>query len=123
MSEEIVENITKSDSNFSPTFIDCLVLPDINFNGYCLINNICIPTKEIKSYISYTLSPCLRHLKTDFILKNCLFGSVKLTKNVDSYKYKHSGYGVGFDSPSEFLFPDRGFRKSVILFGVDMSSS
>ena len=30
-------------------------------------------------------------------LKNCLFGSVKLTKNVDINKYGHSGYGTGFD--------------------------
>ena len=39
MSEENIENITKSDSNFSPTFVDYHVLPDINSNGHCLINN------------------------------------------------------------------------------------
>ena len=32
MSEESIENITKSDSNFAPTFVDHHVLPDINFN-------------------------------------------------------------------------------------------
>ena len=32
MSEENIENITKSDSNFAPTFVDHHVLPDINFN-------------------------------------------------------------------------------------------
>ena len=32
MSEEKIENITKSDSYFSPTFVDHHVLPDINFN-------------------------------------------------------------------------------------------
>ena len=58
-----------SGSSFSPTFIACHVLPDINFNGCCLINNICIPKKEINSYISYTLSQCLRNLKADFIFK------------------------------------------------------
>ena len=41
MSEENIENITRSDSNFAPTFVDHHVLPDINFNGHCLINNIC----------------------------------------------------------------------------------
>ena len=46
MSEENIENITKSDSNFAPTFADHL-LPDINFNGHCLINNISIPKKII----------------------------------------------------------------------------
>ena len=44
MSEENIENITKSDSNFAPTFVDHHLLPDINFNGHCLTkNNISIP--------------------------------------------------------------------------------
>ena len=30
-------------------------------------------------------------------LGNCLFGSVKLTKNDDPVNYKHSSYGMGFD--------------------------
>ena len=45
MSEEKTKNITESDSNFVPTFVDPHLLPDINFNGHCLINNICIPKK------------------------------------------------------------------------------
>ena len=32
LSEESIENITKSDGNFAPTFFDHHVLPDINFN-------------------------------------------------------------------------------------------
>ena len=48
MSEESIKNITKSDSNFAPTFADHHSLPDINFNGHCLIkNNISIPKKVI----------------------------------------------------------------------------
>ena len=61
----------------------------MNFNGYSLIkNNISIPKKVINLYISYTLGPQLRTLSTYFILGNCLFGSVKLTKNADLDKYK-----------------------------------
>ena len=46
MSEESIENITKSDSNFAHTFVDHHSLRDINFNGHCLIkNNICFPKK------------------------------------------------------------------------------
>ena len=30
-------------------------------------------------------------------LANALFGAVKLSKNADIYKYKYSGYGIGFD--------------------------
>ena len=58
MSEENVENITKSDSNFVPTFEGYHLLPDITFSGHCLIRNkISIPKKVINLYISYTLTP------------------------------------------------------------------
>ena len=82
---ESIENITKSDSNFAPTFVDHHILPDMNFNGHCLIKiNISIPKKLINLYIAYAVGPQLRNLKTDFTLfNNCLFGSVKLTKNAD----------------------------------------
>ena len=35
--------IIKSDSNLAPTFVDDHLLPAINFNGHCLINDISIP--------------------------------------------------------------------------------
>ena len=89
MSEKNIENITKSIRNFAPTFVDHHVLPDISFNGHCLMNNtISIPKKVIYLYISYTINIWLRNLTTDLTLKNCLFGSVKLTKNADQDKYK-----------------------------------
>ena len=56
MPEEKIENITKRDSKFSSTFVGDHVLPDINFNGNCLINNISIFKKVINLYISYTLN-------------------------------------------------------------------
>ena len=58
ISEESIENITKSDSNFGPTFVDHHLISDMNFNGHCLIkSNIFIPKKVINLYISYTLDP------------------------------------------------------------------
>ena len=45
MSEESIENITKSDSNFARTFVDHHVLPDINFNGHCLTKIIFLSLK------------------------------------------------------------------------------
>ena len=46
MSEGNIENKAKSDSNFPATFVDHHLLPDINFNGQCLIkNSISIPKK------------------------------------------------------------------------------
>ena len=84
ISEENNESIAKSEINFATTFVDHHLLSEINFTGYCLINNnISIPKKLINLYISYTLTPWLRNLNTDFTLNNCLFRSVKLTKNAD----------------------------------------
>ena len=123
MSEKSTENLTKSDSNFAPTFVDHRFLPDINFNGHCLIKNISVPEKIINLYLSYKLGSQLRNLSTDFTLSNCLFGSVKLTKNVDLDKYKYSGYGIGLDSCSEFSLPEGTMGKNVIISGDDMNSS
>ena len=124
MSEENIENITKSNSNFAPTFVDHHVLPDIDFNGHCLIkNNISIPKNVINLHISYTLNPQLRNLNTYFTLGNCSFGSIKLTKNDDLDKYKCTGYGTGFDSRSEFSFTDGSFGKmSLVLEEVICAS-
>ena len=36
-------------------------------------------------------------------LENCLFGSVKLTKNSDIDRYGYSGYGIGFDRETFFF--------------------
>ena len=54
-------------------------------------------------------------------LKNCLFGAVKLTKNVDIDRYGYSVYGIGFDRHGSFSFPSYGLGRNVIIFGVDMT--
>ena len=84
MSKENIENITKSDNNFPLNFFDHHELSDIRFNGHCLKNNnTSIPKEVINLYIYHILNSWLRNLKTDLTLKNCLFGSVNLTKNAD----------------------------------------
>ena len=65
----------------------------------------------------------LGNLKTDFILKSCLFWSAKLLKNTDPDKFKYSGYGIGFDSRSEFSFTDGILAENFVIFGADISSS
>ena len=75
----------------------------INFNGHCLINNTYIAKKVINICTSYTLNPWLRNLWTNLTLNNCLFGSVRLTKNAYPHKYKYSGNDIGFNSRSEYL--------------------
>ena len=58
-----------------------------------------------------------------FILENCLFCAVKITKNTDVDKYKYSGYGIGFDGKGVFEHPTGSFGNNAIFFGVNMSSS
>ena len=53
-------------------------------------------------------------------LENCLFRSVKLTKNADIDKHEYSGYGIGFDRNTSFSVGNE-IGKNVIIFGVDMS--
>ena len=54
MSEKSIENITKSDSNVSTTFVDHHLLSNMNFNGHYLIrNNIYVPRKVINLYIAH----------------------------------------------------------------------
>ena len=57
------------------------------------------------------------------ILLRKLFGAIKLTKNADIDKYKHLGYGTGFDACGTFSHPVGGIGENVIIFGADMSSS
>ena len=124
ISEENIENKTKSGSFFALSFVDHHVLPDINFNGHCLINdNISVSKKVIIVYISYILNQWPRHLNTDFTLGSWLFGSVRLTKNADLDRHKYSNYGHGFNSGSEFLFTDGNIGKNIFRFGADLSSS
>ena len=124
MSEESIENITKSYIHFAPTFLDLHLLPNMKFNGHCLIkNNISIPKKVINLYVCYTQGPQLRNLHPDFILVNCLLGSANLTKNDDLDKYRYTGYGIRFDSCSQFSSRHGSMGKNVIIFGAVVSSS
>lgn len=38
-------------------------------------------------------------------------------------QYEFSGYSIGFDSRSQFLWTDRNYGKNVIVVGVDDSFS
>ena len=69
---------------------------------------------EINNYYNYSNYPTL---------ENCLFGSVRLTKNADIDKYGYFGYEIGFDRKGLFSHPSGGTGKNIQIFGVDMSSS
>ena len=73
----------------------------------------------VNLYVSYNLDEWSKDLNTHFTLGNSLFEAVKLTKNADPDKYEYFGYGIGFDSRSQFSWADRNNGKNVIYFGVD----
>ena len=75
-----------------------------------------IHKKVINLCISYIVNPWLRNLSTDFTLNNCFFGSADLAKNANPGKDKYSGYGRGFDFPSEFSFTDGSMGKKRHYF-------
>ena len=78
----------------------------------------------VNLYIFYKLvDTWSKDLKTYFTLGNPLLGAVKLTKNADPDKYKYRGYGIGFNTRSEFSWAYESIGKHVIIFGVDNSSS
>ena len=74
-------------------------------------------------FIAYELDTWPQDLNSDFTLKYFLFEGIQLAKNADLDKYVCSGYGIVFDSRSEFSLPDGSVSKSVTIFGVDMTSS
>ena len=45
----------------------------------------------------------VKSLNTKFTLSDCLFGTVKLTKNADPDKYDYNDYGIGFDTYAIFV--------------------
>ena len=95
----------------------------IKFNGSFL--NRFPPTMPhrnvVNIYIVYEITSDYKDINYP-TLENCLFGSVKLTKNADIDKYRYFGYGIGFDRQSSFSIGNET-GKNVIIFGVDMSSS
>ena len=95
----------------------------IKFNG-SFLNRFppSVPHRNVVNiYIVYEITSNYKDMNYP-TLENCLFGSVKLTKNADIYKYGYFGYGIGFDRQSSFSNGNET-GKNVIIFGVDVSSS
>ena len=76
-----------------------------------------MPKKVINLYISYILNHN-EEIQTHFLFSNCLFGSVKLTKNTDLDKYKYSDYSVEFDSCAEFNLQLEAWEKMSLFLEV-----
>ena len=93
--------------------------------GSCLkqTNATFTPPNIITFLLVYKLDARSRDLNSEWTLKDCLLGVVNLAKKTDPNKHVYSGYGIRFDSRSEFSLPDSSKNKNVISFGVDISLS
>ena len=79
----------------------------------------------VKLSVVYELDTWLGYLycNPDFALDDCLFGAVKLTKNVNPNKYRYSGHGKGFNARLQFSLSNGEWGLNAVIFGVDNSSS
>ena len=114
LSNESIKVISMSDNSLNPTLSYYDTKIRVKFTGGYLTEPKISYThrKVVNIYIVYELGASSSN-DNDPALKNCLFGAVILTKNADIDKYKYSGYGIGFDRRSAFLFPGGGFGQNV----------
>ena len=86
----------------------------VKFDGSCLkYDKITIThEKRVNIYTVYEINLWKYVYIGDRTLENFLSGTVNLIKNVDTDKYKFSGYGIGFDTKEKFSFPAGGFGKN-----------
>ena len=124
LSDESIKPPTTSDNSLDPELNYYGTKTRVKFTKSCLKQSDHIYThkKVVNIYIVYELAASSSSV-SDPAKKNCLFGAVALTKNVDIEKYKYSGYGIGFDRRSSFSFTSGGFGQNVLIFGADMSTS
>ena len=107
-------------------------LPDINANNddvyvYLSGNHFQqdIPSFNndiINIYCVYKLDPISSSRDNTFTVQNALFGSMQITKNADTSKYKYKGYGICFDEGGTFGIGNINNGRNVLIFGVHESS-
>ena len=106
-------------------------LPDINVddNVYCYLsgNHFQQDTQNfnndiINIYCVYKLDPISFSRDNTFTVQKALFGSMQITKNADTSKYKYKGYGICFDEGGMFSIGNINNGRNVLIFGVHESS-
>ena len=106
-------------------------LPDINANNdiyvYLSSNHFQqdIPSFNndiINIYCVYKLDPISSSRDNTFTVQNALFGSMQITKNADTSKYKYKGYGICFDEGGTFGIGNINNGRNILIFGVHESS-
>ena len=107
-------------------------LPDINANNgdvYVYLSGnhfqqeiLSFNNDIINIYCVYKLDPILSSRDNTFTVQNAFFGSMQITKNADTSKYKYKGYGICFDEGGTFGIGNITNGRNVLIFGVHESS-
>ena len=87
-----------------------------------IFTSLCSNFIFLSLYIVYELNTWPRNPTNNFTLKNCLFGTVKLVRNVIKSKFTYNGWGVVFDG-EDLWSCDNDFAINVLVFGLDNSLS
>ena len=77
---------------------------------------------SINIYCVYKLDPISTSRDNTFTVQNALFGSMQITKNADTSKYKYKGYGTCFDEGGMISIVNINNGRNVLIFGVHESS-
>ena len=86
-------------------------------NVFNIYNNI-----STNIYCVYKLDSISSSRDSTSTVQNALFGSIQITKNADTSKYKYEGYGICFDEGGTFSIGNITNGRNVLIFGVHESS-
>ena len=86
-------------------------------NVFNIYNNI-----VTNIYCIYKLDPISSSRDSTFTVQNALFGSIQITKNADTSKYKYGGYGICFNEGGTFSIGNITNGRNVLIYGVHESS-
>ena len=111
-------------SNNSPALLNQNNRLGVTFSGNYMKQNELGYTHAtvVNIYIVYELQNRTVN-SPDFTAQNCLFGAVKITKDVNTSHYKYSGYGISFDGKSDSSVSNITNGENVIIVGTNMSFS
>ena len=112
LSNESIKTPSKFNNFLNPLLDHVNTKIRVKFSGRCLNQDKATHNHGtiVNIYIVYEISKNC-NISSYPTSENCLFGAVTLTKHVDIYQYKYSGYGIGFDRKGEFSFGSNGFVK------------
>ena len=98
LSNEILKVVSTTNNTLTPSVTFYRGKVRLRFTGSVLQQKALTYShkKVVNIYVVYEMD-YFQNENNYPILRNALFGAVKLTKNVDTCKYKYFDYGIGFD--------------------------